>query len=469
MLLAVRSVSRAGFLISLCTILLGCETYQPSPLDEAPRLIADPAALVHTLPQGWPDRAGVHIDPTKPLDAAGFALLAVENNPDLLGARADRGIAEAQVLQAGLLPNPQLSGNYGMLLGGPANFDSWTAGFGQDIKSLLTLSAQRAAARLDARKVDADLLWQEWQVIGKARLLYVDAVEQEKLHGLLLENRALFAARSERSRDALAAGNIDLATASPDLTALGDLDKQIDDLDRQMLSRQHDIDALLGLAPDIRLRFVGRIDLPPIDPVAIEGALATLPQRRPDLVALQLAYGAEEEKVRGAILAQFPALVFGGTGGSDTSHVLTFGPQITLDLPIFNRNQGNIAIERATRQKLHDEYRSRLNAAAGEVTAMLREQTLLERQVAAVRQALAEASGIADRADRAFRVGNIDERSYVDLQMVRPGKQQELVALDQQMLERQVAMATLTGAGMPAIALPSADAPSPNRTTHGAE
>ncbi|MDB5363980.1 MAG: TolC family protein [Rhodospirillales bacterium] len=469
MLLTARPGLKASLLFSLCSILVGCKSYEPLPLDETPRLIADPAALVRTVPAGWPGAGAVALDPAAPLDAIGFAVLVLENNPDLKSGRADRGIAEAQVLQAGLLPNPQLSGNYGTLLGGPARFDSWTAGFSEDIKSLITLSAQRGAARFEARKVDADLLWQEWQAVGKARLLFVDTVEQQKLHRLLLENRALFAARAERSGHALAAGDIDLMTATPDLTALGDLDKQIADLDRQILSRQHDIDALLGLSPDVRLRFVDRIDLPPVDPAAIESALSTLPQRRPDLAALQLGYGAQEEKVRGAILAQFPALTFGGTGGSDTSHVLTFGPQITFDLPIFNRNQGNIAIERATRQKLHDEYRNRMNASVGEVTAMLREQALLQRQSAEVRTALVQATSIAERADRAYRVGNIDERTYVDLQMVRLSKQQELVALEQQMLQQQVAMATLTGTGMPPITLSTPDQPSPDPQTAGAE
>lgn len=435
-------MSRTGPFLSLL-ILAACQSYEPLPLSDAPQLAADPAMLHH---EG--------VDLATPLDAAGFTRLVLQNNPDLLAGRADRDVAQAQVLQAGLLPNPQLSGNYGVLLSGPASFDAWSAGFGQDIKSLITFSAQRDGARLDAQKVDADLLWQEWQAIGKARLMFVDTVEQQQAYRLLQENRTLFAERAARSRHALAAGDIDLATATPDLTALGDLDKQIADLDRQMLSRQHDIDALLGLAPDVQLRFADHIDLPPIDPAAIEGALAGLARRRPDLAALRLGYGSAEEKVRGAILAQFPALVFGGTGGSDTSHVLTFGPQITMDLPIFNRNQGNIAIERATRQKLHDEYGNRLTAAAGEVTAMLREQALLQRQIGTVRTALVQARDIADRADRAFGLGRIDERAYVDLQMVKLARQQELVALEQQALEQQVAMATLTGAGMPAIALP---------------
>ena len=123
-------------------------------------------------------------------------------------------------------------------------------------------------------------------------------------------------------------------------------------------------------------------------------------------------------------------------------------------MPIFNRNHGNIAIERATRQKLHDEYANRLDAAQGEVKAMLREQAMLLDQKAQLETALAEASRIAAQADAAFRTGAIDERSYVELQMTRLGRQQELVALEQQALEQRAAMATLIGAGMPAITLP---------------
>lgn len=437
-----RSTYQRIFTCGLVAALLGCQAYAPLPLDTAPHLLADPIALIHVGPADF--------DPSGPLDADTFVTLAVENNPDLRAGRADHDVAQAQLLQAGLLPNPQIGGNYGSLLGGPGTIDSWGASFSQDIKSLITLSAQRSTAEQEARKVDADLLWQEWQVAGKARLLFIDTVEQDRLHGLLLDARSLVADRAEHTRHALAAGDLDLTAAAPDFTAAADLDKQLADLDRQRLSRRHEIDALLGLAPDVELRFVDHVALPPLD----ETALPDLGKRRPDLVALQLGYRSQEEKLRGAILAQFPALSFGGAYGSDTSHIQTFGPQITLELPIFNRNQGNIAIERATRQKLHDEYANRLDAARGEVKAMLREQALLLDQKAQLETALGEASRIAAQADAAFRTGAIDERSYVELQMTRLGRQQELVALEQQALEQRAAMATLIGAGMPAITLP---------------
>ena len=163
--------------------------------------------------------------------------------------------------------------------------------------------------------------------------------------------------------------------------------------------------------------------------------------------------------MRAAILAQFPNLTFGVTGGSDNANVRTVGPQIGLELPIFDHNQGNIAIERATRQQLRDEYAARLAAADGQVRAMLSEIALLDRQLAAVRAELPTLQRAAARAEAAFGAGAIADRSYVDLVSARYAKEQDLVTIEQTLLEQQVALATLTGAGMPPVALPPETAP----------
>ena len=182
--------------------------------------------------------------------------------------------------------------------------------------------------------------------------------------------------------------------------------------------------------------------------------LPTLPNRRPDLTALQLGYRAADARVRAAILGQFPNLTFGVTGGSDNSNVRNVGPQITLELPIFDRNQGNIAIERATREQLHAEYAARLAAANGQVRAALSEIALLQRQLASVRAELPALERAAAQAQSAFDTAAIDDRAYVDLVSARYAKEQELVLLEQSLLDQQVALATLTGAGLPQVALP---------------
>ena len=78
--------------------LTACATYQSLPLDTHVHLKHKLSELVHT---------GVRID--QPLSVYDVAVLAVENNPDLLATRTQRGVARAQVLEAGLLPNPSVS------------------------------------------------------------------------------------------------------------------------------------------------------------------------------------------------------------------------------------------------------------------------------------------------------------------------------------------------------------------------
>jgi hypothetical protein len=94
----------------ICTLFSGCTKYAALPLDRSTPLASGVHLLQHT---GFtlPERLGIsEID-----------RLVVENNPDLIAARAQRGVAEAQVLQAGILPNPSISGAYAFLLGGPGS------------------------------------------------------------------------------------------------------------------------------------------------------------------------------------------------------------------------------------------------------------------------------------------------------------------------------------------------------------
>jgi outer membrane protein TolC len=66
---------------------------------------------------------------------------------------------------------------------------------------------------------------------------------------------------------------------------------------------------------------------------------------------------------------------------------------------------------------------------------------------------------VARQAEAAFNAGNLDERSYVDLVSARLTKEQEIVAIEQSLLDQQVAIATLIGAGMPAITMPPKGTP----------
>jgi outer membrane protein TolC len=433
---------------ALSIALSACATYEPLALDTHAHLKHKLSELVHS---------GVRID--QPLSVYDVAVLAVENNPDLIATRTQRGVARAQVLEAGLLPNPSVSASYLFLLNPDTAagvlFDAVSAGVSQDIQKTITMKGRLRTAQAAALQVDASVLWEEWQLIGKARLAVFDIVQDEKLRKILVEYRDTLQSRFDRGRKALADGNATLATVAPDLAAVSDTRKALFDLERDLDTHRHDLNAMLGLAPEVMVPLKTQLQVLQVDQKSVMRALNDLADRRPDLIALQLGYRSQDEKFRGAIVGQFPALTFGPSYSRDTSNVRSFGPQLTMDLPIFDHNQGNIAIEKTTREQLRAEFEARLSAAHSEVLASLATQRLLARQLDEERAEMPVLEGFAKQAESAMNAGNIDERAYVDLVSANYSKQQAVLTLEQQLLEQEVAVATLVGAGMPRAAMPT--------------
>lgn len=431
----------------LCGALAGCATYEPQPLtteSAAPATLADLRVDAASLP--FPALAAHRFDPTDGLDIVETAMLAVANNPDLKLARDDAAIAHAQAYAAGMLPDPQLALSRDLSdSGGADTRAAYSYGLSYDINALLMHSSQRDAAQADAHKTDLNLLWQEWQVVSQARLLFVRLAQSRRLMATLVETRTLFKDRLQRTQTALARGLLTSDAVSPNLAALQDVQRQIFELERQSAQTARDLNALLGLAPATVLQLQDGAEPLASDSAQIDAALAALPQRRPDLIALQAGYRAQDERYRGALLAQFPALNIGLTRARDSSGIGSEAIGITMSLPFLNRNRGNIAIEKATRQKLHDEYQQRLQTSRNEIAGIAAEQALDAHQLIQIDAAIAELQTTLARSDAARRAGAVDALSYANARAALLAKQVERINLWQAMLEQRVALQTLLG------------------------
>ncbi|MGG2367967.1 hypothetical protein ACE4ZV_26860, partial [Salmonella enterica] len=82
------------------------------------------------------------------------------------------------------------------------------------------------------------------------------------------------------------------ATLAPSAAALQTARAALLQQDQAQLANRHKLNALLGIAPDVVLPLADAIDLPPFQPAEVRAMLATLPQRRPDLLALRAGYAA---------------------------------------------------------------------------------------------------------------------------------------------------------------------------------
>jgi outer membrane protein TolC len=377
-------------------------------------------------------------------------MAAVVNNPELKLARDQANVAHAQAFAAGLLPDPQLAYSNDTPVAGPQGSSrAMSLGLNYDVSSLFTRSVAKEAAAENSRSVELNLLWQEWQVISQARLLFVRSVLEDRLLKVLQDNQRLFEQRYALSEQELKAGNTTLDAASAYLAALESVNRQINDLQRQTNANRYALTALLGLAPETRLHLVGDLQIPPLDEADVRRQLADLPKRRPDLLALQAGYRSQELQVRRAILQQYPSVNIGIAQATDTSNVTTQGFGIALSLPFLNGNRGNIAIEKATRQFLFDEYQVRLNSANSEVRQLLKDHALIEGQLDSVQRELSNLRSLVSQAEAAFEAGNIDVLNYATLRAALLGKQAEAIALEGQLLEQRVGLSTLTGGDLP--------------------
>lgn len=425
----------------------GCTAYRPLRLDDKTALITSVSHLtVDTQSMPFQFLAAHRFDPSDGLDMTEVAMLAVANNPSLKLARDDAKIGHAQAFAARLLPDPQLNLTRDIpLQTAPGVFKAYSAGLGYDLGSLVTHAAGSSAARFDSQKTDLNLLWQEWQVVAQARLLFSRATGQEDLLRWLTDNRDFLADRYEKTKSALNDGTVASDAVNSTLSAWQDAARQVNDMQRQQLQTHHDLNALLGLSPEMNIKLVAgdAIGVPSDGEVA--QAIADLPGRRPDLLALKAGYAAEDARYRQAILAQFPPFNFAFTRSSDNTGIAMEGVAMSLVLPIFNGNRGNIKIEEATRRRLHDEYQIRLDTAYADVKRLVADSRLISVQLQTSETGLNTIDKIYANAAQAFSAGELDWNGYSTFQSSRVAKHVEVTNLRQMLLENHIALLALLG------------------------
>lgn len=429
------------FAALLILAVCGCAHYRPDPLPKAPDLTETPQLTVPAK-QFWLSGLSPHPVSPEGLDETTVAMLAVFNNPDLKAARLQAGVAGAQVMEAGLLPDPQFDAsfatsalNYGGVLG-----------LSQDIRSLLTRGAAKGSAGAAQQQVNLNILWQEWQVAERARELFIQLRADAQVEDVLNATHALLQDRYDRDRTAMGRGDETSITVAADLNALADADTSIRQLQSEIILNRHDLNALLGLQPDAQLHLIGEPETPALTQPQFEAALATLPHHRADLLALQAGYQSQEENLRRAVLEQFPSMSAGVEFERDpVEGVNAVGPQVTMTLPIFNRNRGQIAIQRATREVLHETYQARLDAAAGQADQVWKTAQTMSAQLNDLDAQLPLLEESAAAAEKSFRQHNLNPGLYVSACTNYLAKEVESIRLRASLLTAQSTLHALLG------------------------
>ena len=207
---------------------------------------------------------------------------------------------------------------------------------------------------------------------------------------------------------------------------------------------RHALDELLGLAPGAQLRLRGVPSEQLVTPAQYQSAVAALPRRRPDLLALQAGYHSQEERVREAILAQFPLINVGvEKARSAEEGIQSIGFTVTLTLPLFNRNQGPIAIGRASRAYLHQAYQARLDETMSQADQVWTAVGIMRHQLGTLDARRSELERAAAAAKESLGRGTLSLADYARMESNALATRAEEIQLRSSLKQAQAVLAML--------------------------
>jgi cobalt-zinc-cadmium efflux system outer membrane protein len=440
-------------ILTLLLPLAGCAPYQPLPLDSVaveqaltPPEIGVLEVQAETLQH--PILGPVQLNLQNGLSPDEAAVLAVLLHPSLRAERDKRALADAQLLQARLLPNPELTSSFETPVAGETT--GTVNGFGVelswDIQTLLSRSARVQGAQANRASVRLDVAWQEWQVAQAAKravyqLVTVNdqvalarEIERRRFEDVTLIRRAVQS--GTKTSDELVAAEVAHSQAVESLI----------ELQQQTAVQNLTLRRALGMPTDYPVRIEEGIVLPVRfhAPAAAE-LTAGLEQKRLDLVALRRGYDSQEAAVRAAILNQFPRVSIGPTYARDVEDVDTVGFGLGITLPVFDRSQGRIATEQATRQKLFDEYVNRVFEARSGVSVLLAKIESLNREIAAAEDTQSQSGRLERVYHQAMLQGRVDVLTYLNAWYSLANSRQKLLTLKGQLVQTVIDLESATG------------------------
>jgi outer membrane protein TolC len=396
-------------------LLSGCVAYRPEPLEPGQRwsdlesirlddLIADEGEP----PADDEDRLPV-FDYTDGLSADEAAALATVLNPDMRAFRLQRQIAEGQLVSAGLLPNPSIDTRWlSPVDGGPA---SGEINLVMNLTSaLLTRKPRMERAQIGLEEVNWAIADREWRLANRTRKAFVDilywdqALELNRQQSRLLD-RLVQITHAQRAAGAVT--DLDVVLAESEAA---DTQRRLIRLTGQKQQAIQKLNLLIGLPPDHDTL----LDIPekPLAYDAVSQDVKLLAEqlrvRRPDLRQVEQAYLGSEKDLQIAVIKQFPNLSLGPSyersDGDDE-----FGAVLDAEIPIFNRNQGQIAVTTARREQLRRVYIALMHRARGELYDMWRQTDRLDAELSLYfSQVAPRLQKSLDLTEKAFTAGNLD-------------------------------------------------------------
>jgi cobalt-zinc-cadmium efflux system outer membrane protein len=381
--------------------------------------------------------------------------LALLNNRRLHAEFLTLGVARADFVQAGLLANPSLS--LAFLFPSAGGRGRWTADVVGSLADLWQIPSRQAIAQAGAEQRLIELSRFAGELVAATKTAYFQCVAaraQQRLSRSNLEyaDQALVGLRRQVAEgvspktDELLGENAVLSFKLAQQRA-----------EREVVVSARELAALLSLHEDL-------LPVPLTDALA-HGALpeedreafvAKSLMARPDLRAAARAVAAAEERVLLEHQRTFPELSTGLSAerpeaGSSSS--LFFGPALTLELPIFDQNQAQLARARFEHARFVKEHEALIAEATQDLRSAFDKAAVASRTANLVKkQVLPQAERNVALAEKLYAFGESTVLPLLQSRQQCIEARQTLIAAALEATLAQIALERAAGAPLSTMA-----------------
>ncbi len=295
---------------------------------------------------------GPLVEPRPTLDMRELVQISLKNNPQLHQKGFDVSAAHGRAVQAGLYPNPVLSGSFDELgdrtgTGGINTFPYIT----QEIVTAGKLKLSRAVAE---RKIDLaylDMIRQRFELITTVRKGYFKVLEIQQKIKVLEDLRQLSYKAYQAAKKRLQAQDISELEYLQFRVELHRWAAKLEAEERKRLAAWQELTASMG-APHLPLTLLkGSLNapLPKYDFVKVRELVLKI---HPEIQAAKVGISRSELALKRAAVEKYPNVTVGvGYTRQNQNKSDDWSLHVGIPLPVFNRNQGNVWAAQAEVQK----------------------------------------------------------------------------------------------------------------------
>ncbi len=332
-------------------LMMGCASVSPKPaFEDVSKLVRERGGAPLYWDQGTPADQQVKAQVQKlvrgkltPDAAVEIALL---RNQGLVATYEELGIAQADLVQAGLLRNPSFGARVRFPSSGPGTFVDSELSVTQDFLDLFTLPLRKrvASAQLDAAKARVGNAVLELAAQVRGAIVTLQAAQATvEMRKLVLDAQGAAVELRRRQR---AAGNVSDLDLAQEEASFEQGKLELGRAEAQAIENRERVNRWLGLWGEESASWSVESTMSPLpaQEPPLEHVESLAVERRLDLAAARAESGALEQAASLAGLSRFlPALQFGVSTGRDAEGTRVAGPNLSVELPLFDQGQARAA------------------------------------------------------------------------------------------------------------------------------